>query len=185
MEAELPKKSKLGMLVARKFSKILSMMDSLDFKESLTTEDTSIDSDIEQDIEIPSEAFDNINSAFRNNSKFQTSEKSLQAPQRQADIESDSDDESEDSSSDEDDGLIPYDISNETETLMSAKNEIIKTPLYIVDCIKGLTAKDDFNLYNISLEHLEKVIKRKDRGLKFFMEFNYAIFYYEWIINTI
>ena len=168
MEAELPKKSKLGMLVARKFSKILSMMDSLNFKESLTTEDTSMDSDIEQDIEIPSEAFDNINSAFRNNSKFQTSEKSLQAPQRQADIESDSDDESEDSSSDEDDGLIPYDISNETETLMSAKNEIIKTPLYIVDCIKGLTAKDDFNLYNISLEHLEKVIKRKDRGLKFY-----------------
>ena len=51
---------------------------------------------------------------------------------------------------------------------MSAKNEIIKTPLYIVDCIKGLTAKDDFNLYNISLEHLEKVIKRKDRGLKFY-----------------
>ena len=50
MEMEVPKKEKLGMLVARKFSKTLSMMESLDFREDLTEEDIAIDSDIEPDV---------------------------------------------------------------------------------------------------------------------------------------
>ena len=50
MEMEVPKKRKLGMLVARKFSKTLSMMESLDCREDLTEEDIAIDSDIEPDV---------------------------------------------------------------------------------------------------------------------------------------
>ena len=53
MEMEVPKKRKLGMLVARKFSKTLSMMESLDFREDLTEEDVAIDSDIEPDVVQP------------------------------------------------------------------------------------------------------------------------------------
>ena len=51
---------------------------------------------------------------------------------------------------------------------MSTKNQPIKAPIYIVDCIKGLSVKDDFNVYHMALQNLEKVIQRNDRALKFY-----------------
>ena len=75
----------------------------------------------------------------------------------------DSDDDSSSSctssSSEDSDGLIPYDLPEEKETLMSTKNQPIKAPIYIVDCIKGLSVKDDFNVYHMALQNVEKIIK--------------------------
>jgi hypothetical protein len=177
MESELPKKRKLGMLVARKFSKILNMMDSLDFGESLTDEDKSIDSGIEQRIVLPQtivvrnsedDGNSELNDTIRRSIEPQQCHRQEIDDEAESDSISDSSNEST-SSDDDDDDLVPYDISADNEeSVMSSKNEIIKAPLYIVDCIKGLTVKDDFNVYHLALKSLEKVIQRKDRGLKYY-----------------
>eukprot|EP00943_MAST-04B_sp_MAST-4B-sp1_P003935 g3935.t1 len=177
MESELPRKRKLGMLVARKFSKILNMMDSLDFGDILTDEDRSIDSGIEQTIVLPQtivvrNSEDNGNSGLNDTTGQSVEPQHYHRQEMDDEVESgsisDSSNEST-SSDDDDDDLTPYDISVENEeTVMSSKNEIIKAPLYIVDCIKGLTVKDDFNVYHLALKSLEKVIQRKDRGLKYY-----------------
>ena len=169
MEMEVPKKRKLGMLVARKFSKTLSMMESLDFREDLTEEDVAIDSDIEPDVVQP-ESDGNSEILSVNHDQEQVAEQETpEEPRPKVLDDGDSDDDSSSSctssSSEDSDGLIPYDLPEEKETLMSTKNQPIKAPIYIVDCIKGLSVKDDFNVYHMALQNLEKVIQRNDRAL--------------------
>ena len=173
MEMEVPKKRKLGMLIARKFSKALSMMESLDFGDNLTDEDIAIDSDIERDVVQP-ESDGDSEILFVDHNQEQNMNEPLtpEDPRPKVLDEEDSDDDSStsctSSSSEDSDGLIPYDLPEEKETLMSSKNHPIKTPIYIVDCIKGLSVKDDFNVYHVALQNVEKVIQRNDRALKFY-----------------
>ena len=113
------------MLVARKFSKTLSMMESLDFREDLTEEDIAIDSDIEPDV-VQHESDGNSEILLVNHDQEQVTEpETPEEPRPKVLDDGDSDDDSSSSctssSSEDSDGLIPYDLPEEKETLMSTK----------------------------------------------------------------